>query len=251
MAERTSTRGLPTAGVPLARRSAPLCGAAAKCGLRWAGVHQACTLFSFFFSTNLASLEESDETRAAAPSSRPSTGLQLWSQLAIWQQPPQRRTPDLRLLQSDRRPPPGWEVRDSRSCDPQGEPQAVGLPGAGLRIRVQGEAGPSANTALVGPPPCAPSPPVHLSTLRGRAPLRQPPHLRTTSTSLRSVSFLPLRRLATVLSQTPTLGLRGEGLAPNGPSTAWRLRPGRLSFVGRGLPAQETVKTAQLPKRRV
>lgn len=197
------------------------------------------------------SLEESDETRAAAPSSRPSTGLQLWSQLAIWQQPPQRRTPDLRLLQSDRRPPPGWEVRDSRSCDPQGEPQAVGLPGAGLRIRVQGEAGPSANTALVGPPPCAPSPPVHLSTLRGRAPLRQPPHLRTTSTSLRSVSFLPLRRLATVLSQTPTLGLRGEGLAPNGPSTAWRLRPGRLSFVGRGLPAQETVKTAQLPKRRV
>lgn len=130
------------------------------------------------FPTNLASLEESGETRAAASSSRPSTGLQFWSQPVVWQQPPQRRTPDLHLLQSDRCPPPGREARDSRSCD-QGESQAAGRPEVGLRIRVQGEAGPSANTALVGPPPCAPSPPVHLPTLRSRARSRQPPYLRT------------------------------------------------------------------------
>lgn len=167
-------------------------------------------------------------------------------------QPPQCPTPDLRLLQSNGRLPPGCEAGDSKSYDLHGEPLAVGLPEAGLRIKVQREAGPSANTALAGTPPCAPSPPVHLPTLRGRAPLQQPPHLRT---SRRNVSF------HSTWPRTPP--------SPTYPGTTWwgartlrheqcvaletRASCGacRLSLVGRGWRAQEAVKAAQLPKRRI
>lgn len=170
------------------------------------------------------------------------------------QQPPQCPTPDFRLLQSSGRLPPGCEAGDSKSYDLHGEPLAVGLPGAGLRIKVQREAGPSANTALAGTPPCAPSPPVHLPTLMGWAPLQQPPHLRTLHFS--EECLLPFH-LATDPSQTHLPGdyVVGARTLRHEQCVAVETRAScgacRLSFVGRGWRAQEAVKAAQLPKRRI
>lgn len=143
------------------------------------------------------------------------------------QQPPQCPTPDLRLLQSNRHLPPSWEAGDSKSYDLHGEPLAVGLPGAGLRIKVQREAGPSANSTGRDSTVCAftVNPPAH-------------PHESGTSTATPTPAYPPLLGGVSPsitpghgpLPAPPTLGLCGGGLAPYGMSTAWRrLRPRRAA----------------------
>lgn len=168
------------------------------------------TSFILFF--NLASPAESGETCAAAPSSRPSTELLLWSQTVVWRQPLHLPTPGLCLLQSDPRPPPSWEAGDSRLCDLQGEPQAVGLlTHSGTPDKSSGEAGPSTSTVLTGPSTCALSPPQPTCPPPGarRMPLRHPLYLRTLHFSEEISVFPCVMPGHGHLLAPPSLGLRG------------------------------------------
>lgn len=158
---------------------------------------------SFILFINLASPAESGETCAAAPSSRPSTELQLWSQTVVWRQLLPLPIPGLCLLQSDRHSPPSWDAGDSRLCDLQGEPQAVGLLTHSRTLdKSSGEAGPSTSTVLTGPPMCALSPlqPTCPPPGARRMPLRHPLYLRTLHFS-EEISVFPYVMLAMVTSQ--------------------------------------------------
>lgn len=215
---------------------------------------------SLILFTNLTSLRESLETRAAAPSSRSATGCSSGrgdscsAEAGI--------SPDrflLRLFQSDLLPWPWREAGDGRLQI--GRPEETNLrrrgsahTGAGPRVRVQREAGPTASREMKGVPACALSPQPTTRPPPSASELPTPP-LPSTSPK-KGLSFLS-PCLATAPSRHPYSGTTpwGARLSPvwpqYGAAVETRTRGGacRLWFAGRGLRAQARVQAAQLRSR--